>query len=54
MAPRTGFTATTLANALIAADFESVRVKRDRFDLWALAFRQRQEAPRTLEDTHSA
>lgn len=54
MAPRTGFTATTLARALIAADFESVRVKRDRFDLWALAYRQRQQAPRTLDDDHAA
>ncbi len=54
LAPRTGFTATTLAHALVAAGFETVRVKRDRFDLWALAYRRHQPAPRALEDAHDA
>jgi hypothetical protein len=35
MAHHTGFTATTLGHALVAADFAKVRVRRDGFNLWA-------------------
>jgi SAM-dependent methyltransferase len=41
MAHRTGFTAKTLANALLRAGFAQVTVRRDgRFGLWAIACRQ--------------
>jgi hypothetical protein len=49
MAHRTGFTATTLATALIAADFSAVMVQRDipNFALTAIAFRTRPDAEQT-------
>jgi SAM-dependent methyltransferase len=37
MAHNTGFTSTSLGNALAHAGFVEVLVKRDKFDLWALA-----------------
>lgn len=37
MAHNTGFTATSLGELLVAAGFAAVLVKRDHFDLWALA-----------------
>ncbi|NNE83458.1 MAG: class I SAM-dependent methyltransferase [Alphaproteobacteria bacterium] len=37
MAQRTGFTAKTLQSALESEGFERVRVKREGFDLWAVA-----------------
>jgi len=40
MAHNTGFTSTSLGNALAHAGFAEVLVKRDRFDLWALALMQ--------------
>ena len=39
MAHRTGFTAKTLQSALEHEGFERVRVKRDGFDLWAVAYK---------------
>ncbi len=40
MAHNTGFTCTSLGNALARAGFATVLVKRDQFDLWALALMQ--------------
>ena len=40
MAHNTGFTCTSLGNALARAGFAMVLVKRDQFDLWALALMQ--------------
>ncbi len=40
MAHNTGFTCTSLGNALAQAGFAMVLVKRDQFDLWALALMQ--------------
>ncbi len=40
MAHNTGFTCASLGNALAQAGFAMVLVKRDRFDLWALALMQ--------------
>jgi SAM-dependent methyltransferase len=40
MAHNTGFTCASLGNALARAGFAMVLVKRDRFDLWALALMQ--------------
>lgn len=37
MAHRTGFSCTRLGHALVDAGFATVAVKRDQFDLWALA-----------------
>jgi SAM-dependent methyltransferase len=40
MAHKTGFTAKTLGQALVRANFDKVRVKRgDAFDLWAVAYK---------------
>lgn len=39
MAHNTGFTAKTLAGALARAGFERVEVKRNNFDLWAVAYK---------------
>ena len=38
MAHRTGFTAQTLGGKLARAGFARVRVKRSRFDLWAVGY----------------
>jgi len=56
MAHRTGFTATTLARAIIAAGFAHVRVKRNGFDLWALAFRTKpaEQEERRGEETSAS
>jgi ubiquinone/menaquinone biosynthesis C-methylase UbiE len=43
MAHRTGFTATSLAKAVVAAGFARVQVKRVDFDLWAMAHRTKPE-----------
>jgi len=40
MAHNTGFTCASLGNALAHAGFATVLVKRDQFDLWALALMQ--------------
>ena len=40
MAHNTGFTCASLGNALARAGFAIVLVKRDQFDLWALALMQ--------------
>ena len=39
MAHKTGFTAKTLRGKLIQAGFANVRIRRDRFDLWAVGFK---------------
>lgn len=39
MAHRTGFTATTLKNALERESFERVRVERKGFDLWGVGYK---------------
>lgn len=39
MAHRTGFTATTLRNAFMREGFEPVKVQREGFELWAIAYR---------------
>ncbi len=50
MAHRTGFTATTLGEALLAAGFPEVRVVQGQhWDLWALALMP-QAAPELLEE----
>ena len=44
MAHKTGFTARTLHEKLTRAGFARVRVRRNRFDLWAVGFKPRADA----------
>jgi len=53
MCHRTGFTAKSLYWALIAAGFAEVLVQRDRFSLWATAYKQRPAEPKALAGVDS-
>ena len=50
MAHNTGFTSMSIGNALASAGFAEVLVKRDRFDLWALALMQEADKEAIQQD----
>jgi len=50
MAHNTGFSCASLGNLLAAAGFATVLVKRDKFDLWALALMQNADKASIQQD----